>query len=475
LNYDGVNYIHIKENILNEGHYGREKLDDETEEHLLIFLKEELYELHKKGLVLYYKNNEKLNDIVWLNPTKTVKYIHDTILSKDIIKNDKGIIHEDKFNNLCKDKKIKELLISEKVIFLDMHNCKYIIPGYLQLSTEDEAYETFTICFDKPNFTLKFRNFIPFGLINQLICHYGKNPDGKRFWRDRLYFTLDKNYQILIILNFPMLSIDVFIIKANGVSTLKLSDVEKTIFNDIINLYWGNDKKGYPDDMYISIDGKNFVSPADLDKCTETTIPAYGLIDTGENTRNGEKIKELETIPSHTQNVSMYKKFSNNENIKDMKKIFVSYSKEDATYKTEFKKHTITLQNEGLIDVPFDDGQIEFGVEWDEAIKKKISECDIMVCLISVDFLNTEYIQRVEIKRALDEGKMLVPIVIKPCDWENSEIAKYQVASKGQCISLYHENEFPKENTDVEKAAFWTKIIKEMRDKIFKDKDRVSP
>jgi internalin A len=211
--------------------------------------------------------------------------------------------------------------------------------------------------------------------------------------------------------------------------------------------------------MYISVDGDNFIHYADLEKKNkELWIQAYKT--------------ELKTN-AEIEFVNKYINFSNNEKIKGMKKIFISYSKYDDDYKVEFVKHTVVMQTQKLIDKPFDDGQIEFGVECDEKIKQEISNCDIMVCLVSIDFLNTDYIQRVEITEALKEGKMLVPIVIKPCDWENSEIAKYQFASKGQCISLNYEyglKNIIRENTDVEKAAFWTKIIKEMRDKIFKTK-----
>ncbi|MDR0682947.1 MAG: hypothetical protein LBG15_14025 [Dysgonamonadaceae bacterium] len=60
------------------------------------------------------------------------------------------------------------------------------------------------------------------------------------------------------------------------------------------------------------------------------------------------------------------------------------------------------------------------------------------------------------------------PIIIKPCDWEGCDIARYQVTLKGKCISLNENDKYlVRESTDVERANFWVQIIKEMRRKIF--------
>jgi len=151
-----------------------------------------------------------------------------------------------------------------------------------------------------------------------------------------------------------------------------------------------------------------------------------------------------------------------------MKKIFISYSKEDKAEMHEFLKHTVTLQEQGLIAKPWTDEWIALGKKWDDEIKRRIEECDIMVCLISVNFLNTNYIRKVELKKAMEQDKILVPIIIKPCDWENCDFAKYQVALKGKCISLNENQKYIiQENSDVEKAKFWLEIIKEIRMKIF--------
>lgn len=150
-----------------------------------------------------------------------------------------------------------------------------------------------------------------------------------------------------------------------------------------------------------------------------------------------------------------------------MKNIFVSYSKYDEDYLQDFEDHLVTLKQEGI--ATFNCQKIEFGKEWDYEIKKQIDECDIMVCLISVKFLNTDYITKIEIPKAIEQNKMIIPIIIKACDWETSAIGRFQAAQRGKVVSLDSNLALLgqiKGHTKEEKDAFWTKIIKEFRSKI---------
>jgi internalin A len=490
------------DDVLNE--YGYEEENKETKR---TFLKVELEMLNRKGLVLYYKENKQLSDVVWLNPAKTVEYIHKEVLSgKNVKKEYNGIVPQEDFEeNLCSDKKIRELLKCEKVIFFDENKnrndkqgARYIIPGYLKLSNEDEYYELLNFGFDNPNFTLKFRYFIPFGLINQLICLYGGNPDYKKFWRDQLVFTYNKEYMLWIKLDFAKLTIAVYIRPQQDSPSkrrLTLNEVEETIFRNILDLYWGRgvsyqtnqdginrDKKekeevpffkqvqaylerwklksredakdDIPKDMYLSVDGVLYVRATDLEEAekNQTEIAAYRFVETEEKT----------SIPKqYSQRINLYKNFTNNENICNMKKIFISFATKDEKYKNEFVLHTKTMQEEGLIEKPFECNDIELGDKWEEVIRKELNDCDIMVCLVSKHFLNSEYIRNVEVIEAMERGKKLIPIIVSPCDWTASNFGKFQAALHAKYISIE-----PKEltgRTEEERDAQWLNVINEMR------------
>lgn len=165
-----------------------------------------------------------------------------------------------------------------------------------------------------------------------------------------------------------------------------------------------------------------------------------------------------------------FKLFLRNEEL-DMKKIFISYSHADESSKEEFKRHFVSLINENKIST-FDDRELTMGGEWDPELKKKIDECDIMVCLVSVDFLNTRYIMEIEIPRAIEMGKTIVPIIVRPCDWTNTILGKYNGTLKGKVIALFedrNQHDMPtfRSTSREERDMFWLEVVKEFRAKVF--------
>ena len=473
INYQDWQCIEVEE--IFKYKYKRDKNEGETDDHLRKFLKMDLQDLNDTGLIIYYESDEYLNNVVWLNPQKTIKYIHDNILSIDSISKKKGKVPEASFKEIFKDKEeIKRLLLNQKVIFHDKFNEQYIIPGYLSLVVDengkvDHEYRkclTYTgINDEKPDYTLRFKNFLPFGLINQLICFYGGKPDFKDFWRDRLIFTFDKTYKVLIILDFSNLEINVYIKVDDEKSLVSLNDFKKHIFFNIIDLYYDDKERKHkyrtPEDLYISVNGDNyFVHHWNIEEQVEKNLNTITVFPISEET------KEIDMEKTTTRDISDYVIFTYNKNIKmTKKKIFISYSKEDKeTYMHKFLKAIKSLCDEGLIE-PWMDEWIEIGKEWDAEIQRNIEECDIMVCLVSDDFLNTHYIRKKEVAKAMEEEKKLYPIIIRPCDWEKCDFAKYQVALKGECIA--YNNKEKRERTDVEKDAMWKEVINEIRAKIF--------
>ena len=112
-------------------------------------------------------------------------------------------------------------------------------------------------------------------------------------------------------------------------------------------------------------------------------------------------------------------------------KIFIIYSREDVNALLEFKKSLAPLERRGEIEVWYD-GEIIAGQEWEKAIKKNLSIADIIVLFLSNDFFSSEYIEKEELRQALDRhdrGEAVVtPVVIRHCIWqEHPQIERLQV------------------------------------------------
>lgn len=114
-------------------------------------------------------------------------------------------------------------------------------------------------------------------------------------------------------------------------------------------------------------------------------------------------------------------------------KIFISYSHKDENYKIELLKQLSNLQRDRIID-GWHDGKIKPGDKWDDSIKKALYESEIVLFLISADFMASDYINNTEIKISLEryvkKEIQIVPIILRPCLWQESEFGQFQVLPK---------------------------------------------
>lgn len=108
-------------------------------------------------------------------------------------------------------------------------------------------------------------------------------------------------------------------------------------------------------------------------------------------------------------------------------KVFISYAHEDEEYKDKLIKHLIGLKRKKVIE-EWHDRKILAGQHLDNEISKNLLEADIILLMISVDFLNSDYCYDEEMKKALemnDEGMArVIPIILRKCDWMDSPFAK---------------------------------------------------
>ncbi|MEI6411583.1 MAG: SUMF1/EgtB/PvdO family nonheme iron enzyme [Bacteroidota bacterium] len=115
-------------------------------------------------------------------------------------------------------------------------------------------------------------------------------------------------------------------------------------------------------------------------------------------------------------------------------KTFVCYAHEDRTIVKDLLKHLRPLAKKDLIEI-WDDGQILPGQDWDKAIKLRLESAQLILMFVSVDFIDSEYIEKKELKAALErhtEGEAtLVPIIVRACGWKDYfDIGRFQALPK---------------------------------------------
>ncbi len=95
-------------------------------------------------------------------------------------------------------------------------------------------------------------------------------------------------------------------------------------------------------------------------------------------------------------------------------KIFCCYARKDEALLKKFKVHLKPLQQKGLIDVWYD-RNISAGMEWEQEISSRLNEAQIILLLVSPDFLGSDYCYSIEMRRALERHERgearVIPII----------------------------------------------------------------
>jgi hypothetical protein len=110
-----------------------------------------------------------------------------------------------------------------------------------------------------------------------------------------------------------------------------------------------------------------------------------------------------------------------------MASVFISYCHADQGLRGQLDVHLASLKREGLVEV-WTDHCIRPGEAFDATISVALEAADLVLLLVSADFMNSHYCVSIEMARALQRAKagvaQVVPIILRPCDWTSSEIGR---------------------------------------------------
>jgi formylglycine-generating enzyme required for sulfatase activity len=103
-------------------------------------------------------------------------------------------------------------------------------------------------------------------------------------------------------------------------------------------------------------------------------------------------------------------------------KTFIIYARKDEAHKQELVAHLkSTLVVTGHLEI-WEDSAILPGEEWEKIIEQHLRSADLFLVLLSVDALNSSFIQKTELKTALQKKSRIVPILVRSCFWQGIPI-----------------------------------------------------
>src|SRR3954469_6351325 len=113
--------------------------------------------------------------------------------------------------------------------------------------------------------------------------------------------------------------------------------------------------------------------------------------------------------------------------------LFYSYSSKDGALRDELETPLSLLRRQGVIR-GWHDRRVEAGGGWERQIDRPLEAADVILLLVSADFLASDYCYDREMKRALERcqagAARVIPVILRPCDWNSAPFWKLQALPK---------------------------------------------
>lgn len=372
------------------------------------------------GDVLYYPNNSRLALKVFLNPAWVCDRIYQVLSRK--VRQENGLF---KLDWVCEALRCEEpealdfiaLMRELDLIFDDSAPAgqpashQYVAPQYLpercpnpeRLSGAKEYANL------SHGFTLWFPDFLPKSHLARFIARRGHAAEQRLFWKNGLLFKAH-GCTALVEQDADQRQIRVEVQAAHPQRGQVLQRISQ----------WFQELEDGQPSFAISVDGVHFVQWKEI----EDAIRA--------------KAQMVKTHPLPGQNPSyikteFFKNYTKMEIGKRPLRIFISYARAQREYfevfKNDFSQYAKMLGAETEV---FTDEEIPLGTAWDEYLQSKVAECDVMLLLVSQEFMNSGYIQEKEFGEAIRRLKsghelLIVPIYFAPCRFQDdAELSRLQ-------------------------------------------------
>lgn len=393
--------------------------------------------LNQLGIVLNYRDDPRLKHTHVLNPHWVTEGIYKILNSKKL-EAEQGQINLGDLSSILPDDEYPDAtprFIIELMKKFDLcfsfpgDDCKYLIPELLPKNEPDEAQE-----FDLKN-CLNFQYHypvLPEGLLPRFITRTYELSEGQPRWRSGVTLIFE-GCRALVRADAVDKKVFISIDGDSLASRRRLLAVVRADFERI----HGEIKNLGPAEM-VPLPGlpDEVVSYADLLVMEEEGVETiYKVVNgQGQNFRVADLLNGVD--------LSKQQRTRSGEGLK----LFFSYAREDDSYRSGLKRHLTILEREGAIQ-SWSDREIEAGDNWEEEIMEKLNSSDIILLLISSDFIDSDFCYKVEMQRALEREKAgeakVIPVIIRDCLWEGkAPFSKLQVLPEGaKAVSTWDDKD----------------------------------
>ncbi|MEM9155204.1 MAG: COR domain-containing protein, partial [Cyanobacteria bacterium P01_F01_bin.33] len=389
--------------------------------------------LHQLGTSLNYRDDSRLRDTHILKPQWVTNGIY-TLLNNDTLTNCKGVLTVDAMSVILDSKDypadrhifLLELMRKFELAFrMDDTDTHYLVTDLLDKQQPEQA-KTFDLqtCL---NFQYQYPAILPEGILPRFIVRSYTLSIHTPRWRTGVILLKDGN-RALIRAERQAKRIDISI--DGPIATRKeLLAIIRSDFDRIHSSFSFTPTEqvpipGHPD---VSVDYK------------ELLLMAQSDIQTFPKAISG-KIEQL-SVRDLINGVDLPSK-----NMPPLK-LFYSYSHKDEALRDQLETHLKLLEREKYIE-PWHDRRITAGEEWKDEIDFNLESADIILLLISADFIASDYCYDKELSLAMERQKAnearVIPIILRKTEgWSKlAPFGKLQALPKdGTPITLWEDRD----------------------------------
>ncbi|WP_299436628.1 COR domain-containing protein [uncultured Aquimarina sp.] len=363
--------------------------------------------LEYTGRILHFRESEELKSFVFSNPPSLSDWIYNKVLTKVQMQNNNGVVDYNDLKDLLKEEAAElfiNLMTKFGLIFQSPFSDsfkKFIVPQFLP--ENNSALKNTLLDVLPYTFCIRFEDFLHEGAVFNFISKYGKEAiDESSIWKYGLIFK-NLNYNVQVLMHFNRESQEVIFHIENGNSLTKFSQELFDFFVDGGEDSINGDRGDYQN-VSLSTDNSCFF---DI-KGTKINISEGVFYGECIQTKVKRKLNSLE--------MSLLDRSSK------VKNVFISYSRKDVDYKDELRVHLAPLVRYDTI-TEWACEDIRAG-KWDEQIQTKLQEADLIIYMVSANFMASDYIIDNEVKIGIemainDPSKKIMCILVKECVWRS--------------------------------------------------------
>jgi internalin A len=392
--------------------------------------------LHNLGIALNYKDDPRLKDTYVLNPHWVTNGIY-KVLNSEKVKACGGEIQ------------LKELseILDQKNYPVSMHSflfglmrkfelCfsfpddpdHYLIPELLDKQEPAEA--TGFKAAECLNFQYHY-SVLPEGLLPRFIVRTHVLSEGSPRWRSGVILNFEGNQALV---KADMQDKKVFIsVSGSPAGRRRLLGIIRSDFEhihrDIRNIQ-PQEMVPLPGHPHVIIPYNKLLA---MERAGIEVFPEYAEGKVVKLNVN-ELLNEVDLEGARLRDILV------NEPLSSIQ-LFYSYSRKDESLRDALDTHLKLLQRQGLIK-SWSDRNIDAGDDWKRRTDENLERADIILLLVSANFIASDYCYEKELKRALQRHTsgeaQVIPIIVRDVDLSGVPFAGIQYLPKnGKAITLW--------------------------------------